>query len=223
MTERRAAVTQRVVENTSYSERRDALDQAWARLFAATAPGTFCVPVPNGLDTPIPWIEALAPQVLVLTGGNDWGEAPERDRTELALVQWFRERGLPILGVCRGLHVLNIAFGGGLCTDIAGSSGTNHVATEHPVALAGEPFLGWAGASRITVNSYHGQGVLAGQLAADLRPFAVADGDVVEGCIHPDEPILAMQWHPERANAAAAFDRRLMTALLADGPFWKDR
>lgn len=217
----RIAITQRVVENDAYPERRDALAQDWIHWLRSVFPEANAVPVPNTLDDPAAWLEALDPKALILTGGNDWGEAPERDRTETVLVRSFRNRKHPILGVCRGLHVLNLACDGGLCTDIAARAGTSHVAVEHPVALSGEPFLAWAGAARITVNSYHDQGVLANHLADELRIFALAEGDVVEGCVHVSEPILALQWHPERPNPSESFDRRLITALFKEGAFWR--
>lgn len=219
---KRVAITQQVMENPTYPERRDALAQDWIRWFAATLPEHVVLPVPNTLNEPTSWLKAVAPQALILTGGNDWGEAHERDRTELSLVRWFRQHGKPILGVCRGLHVVNIALGGTLCTNIAGRSGTDHVAANHKVALAGELFQSWAGASEVTVNSYHNQGVISDQLAEGLKPFAIAAGAVVEGCIHADEPILAMQWHPERPSPSREFDQRLITTLFSDGGFWKE-
>lgn len=220
MSRLRIAITQRVVENITYPERRDALAQDWMRWLWSVLPEADAVPVPNSLDDPAPWLEAFDPRALILTGGNDWGEAPERDRTETALVRWFRTRGHPILGVCRGLHVLNFALNGDLCIDIAARAGPSHAAVEHSVALSGEPFRRRAEAPRITVNSYHDQGVFADQLASDLRVFALAEGDVVEGCAHISEPILALQWHPERSNPAAAFDRRLINDLFHEGAFW---
>jgi putative glutamine amidotransferase len=221
----RIALSQRVVENSSYPERRDALDQEWAPTLAHVLPDAALVPVPNALASVQAWAESIAPDALVLTGGNDWGTAPERDRTETELVDWCRTHRRPILGVCRGLHVINALLGGGLCTDLQARSGEHHVARDHAVAITGGAFEAWADSPgrSLVVNSFHEQGVLEAQLAEGLRAFALSGGGVVEGLVHASEPILAVQWHPERANPGRDFDLRLLTAFFERGAFWSGK
>lgn len=215
------AITQRVVENDAYPERRDALAQDWLVWLTATYPAITCVPVPNRPADAGGWAEAVDPLALILTGGNDWGEAPERDATELELVGWFRSRNRPILGVCRGLQVINVVFGGSSVTHLEAVGGHQHVARDHPVTVTGEPFRTWAGSAQLTVNSFHNHGVVRERLGEGLRPFGMADDGIVEGLVHETEPIVGIQWHPERPNPARSFDRRLFLTLLSDGPFWR--
>ena len=217
----RVAISQCIVENASYPERRDALDQEWARYLFRVLPDAVLIPAPNALESVQTWIESVSPDALILTGGNDWGSAVDRDRTETELVRWCRARSRPILGVCRGLHVLNTLLGGGLCPDLEGRTGRRHVAEDHAITITGRPFEEWAGSSLI-VNSFHAQGVLEEQLAEGLHAFALADAGVVEGLVHAREPILAVQWHPERPNRARDFDLRLLADFFAKGALWSE-
>ncbi len=152
---------------------------------------------------------------LVLTGGGDVEPArydgdpstatevdPARDESELRLVHAAAARCLPVLGICRGLQVLVVAFGGRL-----GGLGDAHVlpTTGHRVALtAGSELAGLLGPSPV-VSSIHHQAVSepGPRWAVTAR---AADG-VVEGCewTGPEPwPVLAVQWHPERDHTGPA-------------------
>ena len=127
---------------------------------------------------------------------------------------------IPILGVCRGLQVLNIFFGGKLEIDIALAVGIDHVACEHPVHLEFSIFQKLVKSDQIIVNSFHNQGVLLEGLAKDLKCFAATKDGVVEGIFHPNLPILAIQWHPERKNSSMEFDKQLLQRFFQEGAFW---
>jgi putative glutamine amidotransferase len=175
---------------------------------------------------------------LVLTGGEDvdpsWYNAelsprtnpPDRDRDlfELALFAAARQRELPILGICRGIQLVNVALGGTLYQDLPSErpgpvdhnrSGAradrSHAIRLTPGSLAAEAL----GATALRVNSFHHQGV------RDLAPKLVATGwseddliEVVESAA--GEPwVLAVQWHPEEMHGeAGAPDRGLFKALV---------
>lgn len=217
---RRIAITQRVVENQNYPDRRDALSQDWSRYFARLFPRAALIPVPNEAHDAAEWLAALEPDAVVLSNGNDWGEAPERDRTETALYREATKRGTPVLGACRGLQAINMIEGGRVVHDVAGTCGENHVAQAHEVRIVEEAFAIIAGARMLAVNSYHNQGVALSGLAEGLRPFATGEGGLVEGLYHAEKAVLAIQWHPERDNAAAAFDDVLIRMLFESGAFW---
>lgn len=218
----RLAITQRVVENQAYAERRDALSQDWSAYLSAALPGAVILPLPNRPEGVEGFVEELDISGAILTGGNDWGAAPERDQTESRLVSECRARALPVLGVCRGLQALNFLLGGTIETDLESRTKTKHAAGNHRVTLRGAQFLRMAGADRLEVNSYHDRGVMHEGLAGDCTAFALTDDAVVEGFHHDREPILAVQWHPERPGPAAAFDRALIARLFAHGAWWRD-
>ena len=217
---RRILVTQRVVENESYKERRDALSQEWSGFIENLFPNAAIIPVPNTLADVRAWADIIGADALVLTGGNDWGTAPERDATETSLVALFSDCGLPIFAVCRGLQALNAIHGGQLTTDLTDVTSVPHIARNHEVSVTGSVFQELAGGPTITVNSFHGQGVLASEVDDRFRPFATAPDEVVEGIYHCSAPVLAIQWHPERESPSSAFDSELMVRLFRDGAFW---
>lgn len=216
----RIAITQRVIENQHYPERRDALSHDWLQFIARVMPDAALLPVPNLPQGITAWFHTVKPEAIILSNGNDWQQSPERDDTEKQLLALARQQGLPVLGVCRGLHVINVLLGGRLEPDIAEITGINHIAREHGVKLITPAFKIQAAADRLTVNSYHAQGVLQQGLAPDLTTFALSDDGIIEGLHHKHEAILAIQWHPERAGSTNKFDASIVSRLLTQGAFW---
>jgi gamma-glutamyl-gamma-aminobutyrate hydrolase PuuD len=212
-------VSMRVVQAVGYVEPRDAVSHDWIRLFA-TLPVT-PVLIPNALPDPAAYLRAAGASGLLLTGGNDLASpdqevpsaAPERDRTELALLAAAVDTGLPVLAVCRGLQLVNRFFGGTLVRDLTGRGA--HTAVDHPVRLHPVSGLDLPLPATATVNSFHDQAVLATGVGKGLQPFATANHDVVEGLVHRRHPVVAVQWHPERPNPAAALDRALLNYWIA--------
>jgi putative glutamine amidotransferase len=179
-----------------------------------------------------------AADALLLTGGEDmdpawYGAQPsplthppsrERDLFELALFAAARQRGLPILGICRGIQVINVAMGGTLYQDLPSerpgpldhNPALARTERSHPVRiLAGSRVAAALGRDRVTVNSFHHQAV------RDLAPGLLASGWTEDGLIEavetPDgEPwLLGVQWHPEEMHAEArAPEHGLFRALV---------
>ena len=222
------ALSMRVTTAATYAERRDAVAQDWAVWLDVL--GYQPIFVPNSLRDPGGFFRSLGVDGLVLTGGNDLvprpgsaGDvAPERTRTESILIEESLAAGIPILGVCRGIHMINAHFGGDLTAELSALSPRmqNHVAQVHKVSFV-ESFAGQAKGSVIDVNSFHNQGLTSENVSRLLTVFAVADDGVVEGVVHPELPVLGVQWHPERVNAAAAFDATLVRRFFREGAFWK--
>jgi len=178
-------ISQRVVSAAEYAERRDALDQRWAALFEQC--GLLPLPLPNRPTLVHNILDHVRLDGIVLSGGNTLveygGDAPERDETERLLLQYAIGHDLPLLGVCRGLQVIQTAFGVPL------QPVTGHVAVEHAVRADG---------SERNVNSFH-------RLGATLSPepleaWAVAADGVIEAVRHRDKLILGLMWHPERCS-----------------------
>ena len=102
------AVTQRVAVLPDRGERRDCLDQAWSRFLSAC--GLLPVLMPNVTSVALELCAQTNVAGLLLTGGNDLaavgGDAPERDATENALLDMAEQQHLPVIGVCRGMQLL---------------------------------------------------------------------------------------------------------------------
>ena len=132
------------------------------------------------------------------------GSNPDRDRFEIALARGALERGVPLLGICRGMEVLNVACGGTLDQHIPDRLGheihrpipgswAEHDVRLEPGSLAARA----AGTEQLTVKSHHHQGV--DRVADDLRPTAWAtDDESVEAIESSDGAFsLGVLWHPE--------------------------
>jgi len=164
---------------------------------------------------------------LILSGGGDiysqfFGEELhpavesydlERDRYEIALVKQAVEQQLPVLGICRGSQLINVAFGGNLIQDIPSQvpeSTVNHNQEEaretatHSVQVNPESmFYQITHAERIMVNSFHHQAVK--DVAPGFKAIAWSEDGVIEAIESVEEKaILGVQWHPE--NGAVAGD-----------------
>jgi putative glutamine amidotransferase len=169
---------------------------------------------------------------LLLSGGSDidpgtYGESPrpetsggrpERDRFEIALARGAIERGIPLLGVCRGMQLLNVACGGTLDQHIGNLEVHRHTLGafhDHEVVLEhGSLAARAAGAERLPVRSHHHQGV--GRLGEGLLVTGrAAEDDLIEAIELPESAfVLGVLWHPEedpQAGPVAA----LVTAAAA--------
>lgn len=152
---------------------------------------------------------------LLLSGGSDvnpasYGAEPhpgttpariERDRFEVALAQAAVERDMPLLGVCRGMQILNVAFGGTLDQDIPNLDVHRHTPGafhDHGVALEPGSLAGRAaGSERLQVKSHHHQGVAALAESLTVTGHAVEDG-LIEAIEQPERAFaLGVLWHPE--------------------------
>ena len=166
---------------------------------------------------------AEAWDALLLPGGGDlepWrygqentasrGLDPERDQAELLLLQAFTDAVKPALGVCRGLQVVNVFFGGTLAQDVPGHSALEDGDRLHAVGTAPSPLRVLCG-ERAAVNSAHHQA--ADRLGGGLRAVQWAEDGVVEALCHRRLPVWAVQWHPERLEDPLP-GRRLMGAFL---------
>lgn len=148
---------------------------------------------------------------IVLTGGADvdparFGAAadPEagpfedvRDSLELGVLDRALHRDLPVLGICRGLQLLNVYTGGTLNQHVPEHAffDDDPTATVHEVSITAGTMLADLYGPRVAVNSLHHQTV--DRLGADLVVAAVGDDDVIEAVELAGRDVLAVQWHPE--------------------------
>ena len=174
---------------------------------------------------------------LVLTGGEDvdparYGEKRHekvrsvnaaRDATEAALIKEARKRGTPVLAICRGIQMLNVALGGTLVQDIPSQCETDIAHDEesarnsrtHEISVEPGSLIATAiGTEHCTVNSFHHQSVK--RVADGMRVTARSPDGIIEGLESTDEHwwVMAVQWHPEEmTDSAEPWDRGLFKAF----------
>lgn len=164
----------------------------------------------------------LTCDALVLSGGNDvnpvrYGEInvacgnlnDERDERELFLTNAYYKAKKPIMGICRGEQIINVAFGGTLVQDIdekkSHASKSSDEETRHKITTVKGSFLNKIYGDELTVNSYHHQAI--NKLGKGLTVSAYSVGDnVIEGIEMKDYPLIAVQYHPERSCLTRAND-----------------
>ena len=155
---------------------------------------------------------------VLLPGGADvdpahFGEEPipqmgevslERDEVELFVARYTALHGIPTLGICRGIQVMNVALGGSLYQDLPAqgfgtiqhSQKAEPPVLSHSVEQAGPSPLNRLFKPRFRVNSYHHQAIK--DLAPGLHPVATAPDGIVEAVVLEGHPFyFGVQWHPE--------------------------
>jgi putative glutamine amidotransferase len=147
---------------------------------------------------------------------------PVKDTIETSCFTHAYRHGKPIMGFCRGMHIINALLGGKNHKDVHEANGhsmlhidyNNYDTLRHNVNLVeGMPLYDWYGESQINVNSYHHQGIK--ELAPPLRAMASANDGLIEGVYLPSHPFLVgLQFHPERMYAEHSGNARVFDAFF---------
>lgn len=213
------------------SPSEDQLSHGTFMRYAMAAPYVDAVIAAGGVPIVLPPQDGHSSELLdtidalLLSGGGDvapdlfgeehvhpatYGVSPLRDRFEIDLVRGAIERDLPVLGICRGIQVLNVALGGTLIQHLLdqrrssdlvhrqNDAGLAPDAIGHEVTITPESLLSRVvdGVTTLGVNSFHHQAIR--DLAPSLHPIAFAPDGVIEGVELPDRTfMLGVQWHPE--------------------------
>lgn len=184
--------------------------------------------------------EMLSPlKGVILAGGGDLDPAlyketphhtvervdPIRDQFELAIAKWAITNHLPLLGICRGIQILNVAAGGTLIQDIPSQTGNSlqhrradlidepvHIVKIEPNSRLAHIF----GCTEIVVNTGHHQSV--NRVASGFRATAWAEDGIIEGIESGQQSwAIGVQWHPEMMFSKYPLQVRLFSALVEAG------
>lgn len=199
----------------------DILEHNYIRYFERL--GATLLMIPNPTNRITTYLDRLPIEGIIISGGGDInrGSYPRRGKSvsfcsqrealEEEMIKIATERRIPLLGICRGVQLINVHFGG------------NIVPSPHPIGdhqvlfLEKEEELG----KRATVNSFHHWSIRKETQSIELKAFAVAEDGTIEGLYHPSFPIAGVQWHPEREAPERGYNRTLMKAFFNQELFWK--
>ena len=211
MFKKRIGITQRVMRHPGYDEIMDCLDVRWSSFLLPM--GILPVPLPlmSASYAYSVWSE-LKLDGLILSGGNTLAQyadtkkdskdiSVDRDTCERILLEAALMDRTPVLGVCRGLQIINIHYNGQL-VKIEGHAGTRHRLFAEDATNAFE--------LPTEVNSFHDFAIPRSHLAATLVPLAHDSNDNIEICYNSQDKIIGIMWHPERENLPSEKDRKLI-------------
>ncbi|WP_368645962.1 gamma-glutamyl-gamma-aminobutyrate hydrolase family protein [Alkalibacterium putridalgicola] len=181
---------------------------------------------------------------VLLAGGQDvspltYGEEPHiklqdtsliRDQFEIAVIKEAWTQNKPVLAICRGLQIFNVAFGGTLYQDVSLIPDLNlqHVqestpeTAAHSITIENDSWLGQLYGAKALVNSYHHQAIK--QLATNLRPVAWSNDGLIEAFESKDDQhiTLGVQWHPELMIHNSEAAQGLFNAYVKTVRDWKN-
>ncbi|MGL1931491.1 MAG: gamma-glutamyl-gamma-aminobutyrate hydrolase family protein [Desulfotalea sp.] len=179
---------------------------------------------------------------LIITGGDEavnpllYGEnpiqglnatCPNRDECEIYLLRGALKRDIPVLGICRGMQLMNVAGGGTLYQDIVRQKEgvLGHLPTDMPVDELYHHILiekesriyDIFGSEKILINSFHNQAVKG--LSEHYLPTAISEDDIIEAMEHKDKNFaVGVQWHPEDLTIRHPQFLKLFQALIEAVP-----
>lgn len=201
-------LSMRVTEAENFREKRNAIAYDYIHFFEKL--GFLIILVPNNSYSLQHYFELKDIGLFTLTGGNSVSSISdkysrsiydERNNTESVLIKKAIENNIPLLGICRGFHMINEYFNGELDDNIP-----YHVKTTHKL-ISEKKYL-----FNKQSNSYHNQGINKKSLAQELEPIAWCKDGYIEAAVHREHPILGIQWHPERQTEK--YDKKLINDFL---------
>lgn len=209
---KRIAVTQRVYKNSSNGERRDSLDQRWTDFLMSV--DLLPILLPNQLNCAQKILEENQTDGILLTGGNSLvrygGDAPERDKLEFFLLDWAMRKNIPLLGVCRGMQIIQDNFKNNL------EKVSNHVGKRHTLEVKHGCRLSDVVKSLPDVNSYHNFGTR--EVSGKLVSVATSLDGVVMAVEHNEKQVFGVMWHSEREYPFRDEEKNLFRKVFSSIP-----
>jgi len=186
-------ISLRVVNAEHYEEKRDALSQEWPQFFEKL--DMIPIFIPNNIVNLESYLDSIGIDGVILSGGDNIGDFPDRDQTEKNLIQFGIKNNIPVFGVCRGMQIINHFFDG----TITKNSSNNHVGEPHEIKISSDKLSTKLNSQLIKVNSFHNNIIMDENIGKNLAVFArTVNDNTIEGIFHNEYKILGVMWHPER-------------------------
>lgn len=206
-------ISLRIVNAESYDEKRDALSQDWPEFFEKL--NMTPILIPNFLTNLESYLDSIEIDGIILSGGDNVGDFPERDYTETTLLQYGIIHDLPIFGVCRGMQMINHFFDGTIIENFS----QEHVGKPHEIKISNPRISDKFESELFIVNSFHKNIIQDENLGKNLVVFAKTISDnTIEGIFHKEHKILGVMWHPEREQNTN--NKLILKQIFSDNDFW---
>jgi len=190
---KKIGISLRVEKIEKFNEKRDTISHDWINFLQKL--DYFPVLIPNNLTDVEDYISELKLNGIILSGGDNIGEFPERDQTENKILEYAIKNSIPVLGVCRGMQLINTFFNG----TISENNNSGHVGKPHNIDIMNPSLVNLFGHDKLEVNSFHNNLIKKDDIGDELDVFALSEKDfTIEGCFHKKYPIIGVMWHPER-------------------------
>ena len=226
-------ISQRQIQN-QYGDWMDCLENNYTTFFEEK--GFDLITVPKATLSISDFLNTKKFNGIILTGGENINPSyydgntkknyysKDRDRIELNLIKHAVKHKIPVLGICRGMQLINIYFNGKLIQNINSiDKNKSHKSVKsHQIKIICPEISNILNTKYVDVNSYHDQGLIVSMIGENLKPFAIfEDINIVEGLYHENLPIAGIQWHPERTNDSKLFDDLILDGFINNKLFWK--
>ena len=197
-------ISLRITNAQNYVEKRDSISHDWPVFLEQL--GFSPLLIPNTISDIPTFLDEMKISGLILSGGDNIGDDNVRDKTENMILDYAVSHNVPLIGICRGMQVINTFFGG----KIQSTNNSDHVKNDHFVNITNHSLFK---NEQIQVNSFHHNIITLSNLGKNLSTFAISKNDnTIEGLIHNELPIFGVMWHPEREQEN--FDQLIINNLF---------
>ena len=193
-------ISQSLIYNKTRNELSDFIDTRLINFF--TKLNYIPITISNFYSNPDVFLNSFKFSAIILTGGSDIGKFPRRDKLENNLIKYSIRKKVPLIGICRGMQMINRFFKGKLVKI------DNHVKVKHLI-------LNVKSKKKVVVNSYHNYAIYEKTMHKNLSVLHRCFKDnSIESFKHKKYKILGIMWHPEREKKFKDFDKKLIKNFI---------